>query len=70
MMDAAARGIPLIVTNDTEADDIWPMTRRFTTRNVAYLFTFKLPSERFGSKPVHLTNYKKGLIRPLCRVQP
>ncbi|MGH8736439.1 MAG: deacetylase [Burkholderiales bacterium] len=49
---------PFIVTIDTEGDDLWSKPREITTRNAAYLPRFQALCERFGFKPVYLTNYE------------
>lgn len=48
----------LIVTIDTEGDDLWSSPREVTTRNAAYLPRFQAICERFGLKPVYLTNWE------------
>src|SRR5262249_44897944 len=52
---------PFIVTIDTEGDDIWSKPRDITTRNAAYLPRFQSLCERFGFKPVYLTNYEMAM---------
>ena len=49
---------PFIITIDTEGDDLWSKPREITTRNAAYLPRFQALCERFGFKPVYLTNYE------------
>ena len=52
---------PFIVTIDTEGDDLWAKPREITTRNAAYLPRFQALCERFGFKPVYLTNYEMAM---------
>src|SRR2546426_950788 len=55
---------PFIITIDTEGDDLWARSwgsREITTRNAAYLPRFQSLCERFGFKPVYLTNYEMAL---------
>ena len=52
---------PFIITIDTEGDDLWARSRgsrEITTCNAAYLPRFQSLCERFGFKPVYLTNYE------------
>lgn len=50
-----------IITIDTEGDDLWGRPREITTRNAAYLPRFHSLCERFGFKPVYLTNYEMAM---------
>ena len=52
---------PFIVTVDTEGDNLWSKPREITTRNAAYLPRFQKLCERFGLKPVYLTNYEMAM---------
>ena len=52
---------PLIVSIDTEGDDIWSKPREITTRNADYLPRFQALCERFGFKPVYLANYEMAM---------
>src|SRR5215471_6532033 len=47
-----------IITIDTEGDDLWSRPRHITTRNAEYLPRFQSLCDRFGFKPVYLTNYE------------
>lgn len=49
---------PFIVTVDTEGDDIWSRPREITTRNAGFLPRFQSLCERYGYRPVYLTNYE------------
>jgi hypothetical protein len=49
---------PFIITIDTEGDDLWSKPYDITTRNAAYLPRFQALCERFGFKPVYLTNHE------------
>jgi hypothetical protein len=55
---------PLFVTIDTEGDDLWSRPREITTRNAEYLPRFQSLCERFGFKPVYLTNYEMAMSDP------
>src|ERR1700675_1374261 len=50
--------MPFIITIDPEGDDLWSKPREITTRNAQYLPRFQSLCERFGFKPVYLTNYE------------
>lgn len=52
---------PFLITIDTEGDDLWSKPRRLTTRNARYLPRFQDLCERFGFKPVYLTNYEMAV---------
>ncbi len=52
---------PFIVTIDAEGDDLWANPREITTRNAEYLPRFQSLCERFGFKPVYLTNYEMAM---------
>ena len=52
---------PFIITVDTEGDDLWASPREITTRNAGYLPRFQSLCERFGFKPVYLTNYEMAM---------
>src|SRR5688572_7068432 len=52
---------PFIITIDTEGDDLWARPREITTRNAEYLPRFQSLCERFGFKPVYLTNYEMAM---------
>lgn len=52
---------PLLVTVDTEGDDLWSRPREVTTRNARFLPRFQRLCEQFGFKPVYLTNYEMAL---------
>ena len=49
---------PFIITIDTEGDNLWSRPRKITTRNAAFLPRFQELCERFGFKPVYLTNHE------------
>ena len=53
--------IPFIITIDTEGDNLWARPREIATRNAAYLPRFQSLCERFGFKPVYLTNYEMAM---------
>jgi peptidoglycan/xylan/chitin deacetylase (PgdA/CDA1 family) len=52
---------PFIITIDTEGDNLWARPREITTRNADYLPRFQSLCERFGFKPVYLTNYEMAM---------
>lgn len=52
---------PFLITIDTEGDDLWARPREITTRNAGYLPRFQALCERFGFKPVYLTNYEMAM---------
>ncbi len=52
---------PFIITIDAEGDDLWANPREITTRNAQYLPRFQSLCERFGFKPVYLTNYEMAM---------
>jgi hypothetical protein len=49
---------PFIITVDTEGDDIWSRPGEITTRNARFLPRFQALCERYGWRPVYLTNYE------------
>lgn len=49
---------PLIITIDTEGDDLWSRPRRIGTHNASCIPHFQVLCERHGFKPVYLTNYE------------
>lgn len=53
--------IPFIITIDAEGDNLWARPRDITVRNAHYLPRFQALCERFGFKPVYLTNYEMAL---------
>jgi hypothetical protein len=53
--------VPFIIAIDTEGDDLWSKPREITTRNADYLSRFQSLCERFGFKPVYLTNYEMAM---------
>lgn len=52
---------PFVITVDTEGDDLWARPREITTRNARFLPRFQALCERFGLKPVYLTNYEMAM---------
>ncbi|HEX4649674.1 MAG TPA: hypothetical protein VH111_12655 [Steroidobacteraceae bacterium] len=50
-----------IVTIDTEGDDLWSRPRVITTRNARFLPRFQSLCERFGFRPVYLSNYEMAM---------
>ncbi|OTA19196.1 deacetylase [Xenorhabdus beddingii] len=50
-----------IITIDTEGDDLWQNREQISTKNTHYLPRFQDLCERFGFKPVWLTNYEMAM---------
>ena len=50
--------IPFIITIDTDGDNLWSKPRKISTENSRYLFRFQELCEKFGLKPVYLTNWE------------
>lgn len=50
-----------IITIDTEGDNLWQNHRVIKTENARYLARFQALCERFGFKPVWLTNYEMAI---------
>lgn len=50
-----------IVTIDTEADNQWDLNHPVTTENAKYLPRFQELCEKYGFKPVWLTNYEMAM---------
>jgi hypothetical protein len=48
----------LLITVDTEGDNLWSGPRMIATENVRYLPRFQALCEKYGFKPVWLTNYE------------
>lgn len=51
----------LIITIDTEGDDLWSRPRLITTHNARFLPRFQSLCERYGCRPVYLTNYEMAM---------
>jgi hypothetical protein len=52
---------PFLITIDTEGDDLWARPRDITTHNARFLPRFQELCERYGFKPVYLTNYEMAM---------
>lgn len=50
-----------IITIDTEADNQWDLNHPITTENAKYLPRFQELCEKYGFKPVWLTNYEMAM---------
>ncbi len=50
-----------IITIDTEGDNLWSQPRVITTHNARFLPRFQSLCERFGFRPVYLTNYEMAM---------
>ncbi|PHM62390.1 polysaccharide deacetylase family protein [Xenorhabdus ishibashii] len=50
-----------IITIDTEGDNLWQNSEQISTKNTQYLPRFQNLCERFGFKPVWLTNYEMAM---------
>lgn len=48
---------PLLITIDTEGDNLWALPRVATTRNAAFLPRFQALCERYGFAPTWLVDY-------------
>jgi hypothetical protein len=53
----AVRG-KFLITIDTEGDNLWAKPREITTRNSRFLGRFQTLCERYGFKPVYLTDFE------------
>lgn len=61
------RDTPLIITVDTEGDDLWSRPRRITTWNAYFLPRFQGLCERYGYRPVYLVNYEMAICDAFVR---
>jgi hypothetical protein len=52
---------PFIITIDTEGDNLWSRPRVITANNARFLPRFQSLCERFGFRPVYLTNYEMAI---------
>ena len=52
---------PLLITIDTEGDNLWGRPRSITTVNARYLPRFQELCSRHGLKPTYLTNYEMAV---------
>ena len=52
---------PFLVTIDTEGDRVWDRPRTISTDNARFLPRFQQLCERFGFKPVYLTNHEMAM---------
>jgi hypothetical protein len=50
-----------LITIDTEGDNLWQNHDRITTENTHYLPRFQALCEKYGFKPVYLTNYEMAM---------
>ena len=48
----------LLITIDTEGDDLWSRPKRITTANINYLPRFQEICDSYGFKPTYLVNYE------------
>jgi len=48
----------LLITVDTEGDNLWARPRQVETRNATYLPRFQELCEKYGFKPTYLTNWE------------
>lgn len=58
-----SKDLAFIITVDTEGDNLWQYKPgdAITTRNTAFIPRFQQLCDRFGFKPVYLTNYEMAL---------
>ncbi|WP_343529633.1 polysaccharide deacetylase family protein [Yokenella regensburgei] len=50
-----------LITIDTEGDNLWQKHSSITTENARYLPRFQVLCEKYGFKPVYLTNYEMAI---------
>ncbi|SQC58008.1 deacetylase [Klebsiella pneumoniae] len=50
-----------LITIDTEGDNLWQKHDSITTENARYLPRFQQLCEKYGFKPVYLTNYEMAI---------
>lgn len=50
--------LPFIITIDTEGDNLWESPKEITTKNSNYLPRFQELCEKYGFRPVYLTNWE------------
>lgn len=50
--------IPFIITIDTEGDNLWSKPKVIETKNTEGLYRFQELCNKYGFKPVYLTNYE------------
>lgn len=50
-----------LITIDTEGDNLWQKHDSITTENARYLPRFQQLCEKYGFKPVWLTNYEMAI---------
>ena len=50
-----------LITIDTEGDNLWQKNDSITTENAKYLPRFQAVCEKYGFKPVYLTNYEMAI---------
>lgn len=50
-----------LITIDTEGDNLWQKNSNLTTENARYLPRFQALCEKYGFKPVYLTNYEMAI---------
>lgn len=50
-----------LITIDTEGDNLWQKHDSITTENARYLPRFQALCEKYGFKPVYLTNYEMAI---------
>ena len=53
--------IPFIITIDTEGDNLWSHPLKIETKNTKGLYRFQELCNKFGYKPVYLTNYEMAM---------
>ncbi len=57
----AGGGAAFLITIDTEGDNLWQKHDSITTENARYLPRFQQLCEKYGFKPVYLTNYEMAI---------
>lgn len=58
-----------LITIDTEGDNLWQKHDSITTENARYLPRFQQLCEKYGFKPVYLTNYEMAIDPFLYRIR-
>lgn len=59
MEQSTLKNMPsMLITIDTEGDDLWSKPRQIETRNSEYLYRFQDLCESKGFKPTYLTNFE------------
>ena len=60
--------VAVLITIDTEGDNLWAQPRTVTTRNADFLARFQNPCERYGLKPTWLANWEMAHSPVFCEM--